>query len=74
MSGREFWRGGRRGGSLGAGFGGAAMAAPGGRGDGVLPSFLLTGGGGRCDVDRPVVSTRYGPGGGLSSSSSAACW
>ena len=41
---------------FGARGGGVSASAP--------PSFLL-GGGGRCDVERPVVSIRNGTGGGL---------
>jgi len=64
----EFCLGGSRGGRLG-GFG---LAAGDGRGRSAIS--LRTGGGGRWDVDRPVVSARNGAGGGLGfvlSSSSA---
>jgi hypothetical protein len=50
-------RGGRTGG-LGLGVGGGGVFAS------VSRSFLL-GGGGKCDVERPVVSIRNGTGGGL---------
>jgi hypothetical protein len=50
-------RGGRNGG-LGLGVGGGGVFAS------VSPSFLL-GGGGKCDVERPVVSIRNGTGGAL---------
>lgn len=62
-SGREFCRGGRRGGSLGAGLGGAATADLGGgageRGGGAgdAPSTLRTGGLGKLRVSIPVVFT-----------------
>lgn len=65
-SGFEFCRGGSRGGRLGFGL----VAAGGGGGD-AAPG-LKAGGFGRCAVLRPVVSGRYGPGGGLLASSSAA--
>ena len=70
MSGREFCRGGKRGGSRGPGLGALVKAARGGGGGeatflegggggvGEAPSNLRTGGFGRFAVDKPVVSTR----------------
>jgi hypothetical protein len=63
--GLESCLGGNRGGRPGFGFGVGAGLLP------FTPSFLK-GGGGRCDVERPVVSTRKGKGGaGFGSSSFA---
>ena len=55
-----------RGGSRGGRLGGEGRFAVGLYGGGVAPAGVSrrTGGGGRCDVDRPVVSTRNGPDGG----------
>ena len=69
-AGLEFCRGGNLGGRPG-GFGLAATEA----GGGVLPSApsFLPGGGGRCVVDNPVLSARYGIGGGAGFEASSSC-
>lgn len=75
-SGREFCLGGSRGGNLGfcdGAVGRAGVGLGGKAASGVSCPRRLAGGLGRFAVDKPVVSTRYGPGGGLCSSSSSAC-
>lgn len=68
--------GGSRGGSEGFGFVcGGALGAIGGAGALLSAPSRLPGGGGRCAVESPVVSFRYGCGGGRSSSGSGSgCW
>jgi hypothetical protein len=60
-------RGGRRGGRLG----GPGRPAPAEAGERPSAPSLLAGGGGRWAVERPVVSIRYGLGGGAGSSGDA---
>lgn len=75
-----FCRGGSRGGRLGGGaFPATEVYGGGGLVTGAPPSApslrLVGGGGGRCAVDKPVVSTRYGLGGaGGSSATPCCCW
>jgi hypothetical protein len=63
----EAERGGRRGGRVG-GPGLDPADAGGDRGERPSAPSFLTGGGGRCAVDRPVVSRRHGFGGAAGSS------
>jgi len=68
--GAPVFRGGARGGILGVARGGGA-----GAGEDVpepVPALLI-GGAGRFAVLRPVVSARYGPGGGFGASSISSC-